>query len=87
MMADPENVLRKELDYYKTHRDELLSHYENKFVLIRDNELLGAFDNPQDAYAEAIKRFGNVPVLIKPVLKDERIEQIPALSLGILASV
>ncbi len=77
-------ALGKELEYFNAHRNELLQHYEGKFVLIKDSQFVGAFDTPQDAYEEGIKRFGNAPFLIKQVLKEELIAQIPALNLGIL---
>lgn len=77
-------ALEKELKYYQDHLDELLQHYEGKFVLIKGEQLVGAFDDPRDAYEEGVKRFGNTPFLIKRVQKEEHEEQIPALNLGIL---
>lgn len=77
-------ALQKELEYFNAHRNEWLKHYEGKFALVKDGQLAGTFDTPPDAYEEGIKRFGNTPFLIKQVLKEERVEQIPALNLGIL---
>lgn len=77
-------ALLSELEYFNSHRDELLKHYEGKFALVKDRELIAVFDDPQEAYQEGIKRFGNTPFLIKQVLKEEPTESIPALNLGIL---
>jgi hypothetical protein len=78
------SMFDKELAYYKEHRAEFLAKYEWKHVLIKGSELIGVFDSAEAAYAEGLHRFGNNPFLIKQVLREERIEQIPALSLGIL---
>ena len=73
-----------ELAYYNQHRAELLSKYEWKFLLIKGSELVGTFDSAQQAYQEGLGRFGNAPFLIKQVLREESVQRIPALSLGIL---
>lgn len=77
-------VLEEELAYYNQHREDLLSKYEGKFLLIKGSELVGSFENAEAAYQEGLRRFGNTPFLIKPVLREEPVHQIPALSLGIL---
>jgi hypothetical protein len=76
--------LTEELAYYDQHKAEFLSKYESKFVLIKGSELIGSYDSAEAAYFEGLRRFGNSPFLIKQVLREDRIEQIPALSLGIL---
>jgi hypothetical protein len=77
-------ALEEEMGYYAQHREDLLSRYEWKFVLIKGSELVGNFDNAQAAYQEGLRRFGNTPFLIKQVVREEKVHQIPALSLGIL---
>ena len=85
MAVEASNILKKELAYYKEHRDELLRQYEGKFVLIKEDKLLGVFDTDAAAYEEGIKRLGNTTFLIKAVLREEEpMAMIPALSLGIL---
>ena len=77
-------ALEEEIAYYTRHREDLLSKYEWKFVLIKGSELIGNFDNADTAYQEGLRRFGNSPFLIKQVVREEKVHQIPALSLGIL---
>jgi hypothetical protein len=79
-------MFEQELAYYNEHRAEFLSKHEWKYLLIKGRELIGVFDNPQAAYVEGLHRFGNNPFLIKQVLKEEPVQQIPALSLGILVA-
>ncbi len=77
-------ILEQELAYYNQHRADLLSKYEGKFLLIKGSELVGSFENAEAAYQEGLRRFGNTPFLIKQVLREERVEHIPALTLGIV---
>ncbi len=77
-------VLAKELKYFEDHKDELLKHYENQFVLIKDDQLVGAFTTEVEAYQAGIQRFGNQPFLIKKVTKEEEVVHFPALTLGLL---
>ena len=44
--------LEHEFNYYQEHREELLRLYEGKFVVIRGNQLLGAYDSELDAIRE-----------------------------------
>jgi len=76
--------LEKELEFYKSQYKELLSHYENQFVLIKGDKLLGSFTTDLEAYKAGLERLGNQPFLIKRVVKGEEIDRAPALVLGLL---
>jgi hypothetical protein len=79
MMADE---LAPELAYYTQHKEELLRHHAGAFVVVRGSELLGAFTTESEAYEAALKKYGNTPVLIRQVLRDEPRIQFPALVVG-----
>jgi len=79
-------MFEQELAYYNEHREEFLSKHEWKHLLIKGRELVGVFDDAQTAYVKGLSRFGNNPFLIKQVLREEPVQQIPALSLGILVA-
>lgn len=81
---DPTEELRPELDFFQAQKEELLRHFEHKFVLIRGRELHGSFDSFAAAYERGLELFGNVPMLIKRVERDEPPLSFPALTLGIL---
>jgi hypothetical protein len=83
-LKEAEAMLEKELKYFEDHKEELLKHYENQFVLIKDDQLIGAFTTEAEAYAAGIQKFGNQPFLIKRVTRDEEIVHFPALTLGLL---
>lgn len=74
------HVLEVELKTYEQHRDKLLGTAEGKYVLIRDDQVVGVFDSKMDAIAQGYQRFGNVPFLVKQVLRVE-VPQSFALSL------
>ncbi|MFQ5795149.1 MAG: hypothetical protein ACE5JP_08880 [Candidatus Bipolaricaulia bacterium] len=79
-------ALEKELEYYNAHKEELVEHYENQFVLIKDDSLKGAFTTESEAYEAGIRELGNQPFLIKLVVKDEteEVDYIPTLTLGLI---
>ena len=45
-------MFEEEMAYYNQHRQEFLSKYEWKYLLIKGSELLGTFNDAQQAYAE-----------------------------------
>jgi hypothetical protein len=77
-------MFEEEMKYYNEHRAELLSKYELKYLLIKGSVVAGGFDNSEEAYRDGLRRFGNTSFLIKLVLREEQVQQIPALRLGIL---
>jgi hypothetical protein len=76
--------LERELGFYKSQYKEFLSHYENQFVLIKGDKLLGSFTTDLEAYKAGLEQVGNQPFLITRVVKNEEIDQAPALVLGLL---
>ena len=64
-------VLDVELKTYEQHRDHLLGTAEGKFVLIRNDQVVGVYDSKMDAIAQGYQQFGNVPFLVKQILKIE----------------
>lgn len=79
-------ALETEINYYNSIKSELLKNYKGKYVLIIGAEQLGVFDRAEDAYAKGIELRGNVPMLIQSVEKDEKVEAIPCLALGLISA-
>ena len=65
------NMLDKELKTFDQQRETLLGSAEGKFVLIKDNIVVGIYDSKMDAIAQGYQQFGNVPFLVKQILKIE----------------
>lgn len=84
-MKEDDLALKDELKFFKAEVGELIDRYgEGKFVVVKGQDVRGPFDNHVNAYEAGIQEFGIVPFLIRRLAKQERIEQMPALSLGIL---
>lgn len=66
-----QTVLEQELKAYNEHHDELVGKAEGKFVLIRGTQILGTFDSKMDAIRQGYQQLGNVPFLVKHVLRVE----------------
>lgn len=76
--------LEKELALFDKMRPELLKSHEGKFVLMRGDEFLGAYDSAENAYTEGVKRFGRETFLVKKVSKEEEVYRNQALALGLV---
>lgn len=77
-------MLEQELAFYEEHRAEWLVKHPGKFVLVKSRELIGAFDDEDDALSEGARRFGLESFLVRRVQEVEELVQIPALTLGLL---
>ncbi len=49
------NQLKKEFEYYLAHQDEMVEKYDGKYIVIRDGEVLGAYDDELTAVTETQK--------------------------------
>jgi len=47
--------LEKEFEYYIKHQNELVEKYNDKYIVIKDQEVIGAYDSPSEAYNETKK--------------------------------
>lgn len=77
-------MLQKEVDFYETHLEDLLSNDEGQFVLIKGEEIIGIFDSENAAYTEGLEKLGNCPFLIRRIgkLEEQRVT-LPAYVLGL----
>ena len=48
-------ALEKEFEYYLAHQAELVEEFDGKFVVIKDDEVLGAYDSEIEAIEETMK--------------------------------
>lgn len=76
--------LETELQTYESQKKDLLGKSEGKFVLIKGREILGVYDSPEAAYSDGLRRLGNVPMLIKRIMREEPSVWVPALQLGLI---
>lgn len=76
--------LKEELHFYQKNKDKYLKYYLGQFVLIKGEKMVGNFTTEEEAYKAGVERFGNTPFLIRQVLKEEPINAIPALTVGLM---
>ncbi len=50
-----DSPLKKEFEWYIAHQAELVEQYNGKFIVIKNGEILGAYDNELTAITETQK--------------------------------
>ncbi len=48
-------VLENEFNFYVEHQEELVKKYDGKVIVLKDNKVIGVFDNDHDAVNEISK--------------------------------
>jgi hypothetical protein len=64
-------MLEKEFKYYTDHQEELLKKYSGKFIVIKGEEILGAYDGELEAYSETKSKHEVGTFLIQKVTPGE----------------
>lgn len=75
--------LEQERKYFEANRGDWERVHLGKFALVKDQELIGVFDDAATAVAEGSKRFDAAPYLVRRIGDREEVD-IPALTLGVL---
>lgn len=65
------DYLQKQLEYFKSHQNELVDKYRGKFLVIKDQEVKGAYNTEMEAYAYAKEKFGLGNFLIQQCLPGQ----------------
>lgn len=47
--------LKDDYDYFNEHKDELVKQYSDKFIVIKDKNIIGVYDDQVSAYTETTK--------------------------------
>lgn len=80
-MAD---VLETEKSFLVSHQKELAEEHPGKFLLLKGNQVFGAFETYEQGVIEGTTKFGAGPFLVRSVnaTSDADAPSIPALSVG-----
>lgn len=62
--------LNKEYEFYKQHRNELLESHRGKFLIIKDQKLVGVYETEAEAYQAAIKKYELGTFLLQECLEE-----------------
>jgi hypothetical protein len=49
-------MLEKEFHYYLDHQDELVKRYNNRFIVIIKDQVVGDYGSLEQAYIESVKK-------------------------------
>lgn len=77
-------MLEAELNFFQKHKTDWSTRFPGKFVLVKHEQLIGAFDTYEAALVEGARRFKLQSFLVRPVDQPDREVRIPALILGLL---
>lgn len=77
-------MLERERQYYEVHVEDWAKANSGKFVVVKDESLVGFFDSLDDALAAGASRFGLSSYLVRQVGQGEETVTIPGLTLGLL---
>lgn len=50
-------MLDKQLQYYISNQTELVKKYKGKFLVIKDEAIVGVYDSEIEAYTESVKKY------------------------------
>jgi hypothetical protein len=77
-------MLETELKYLSEHKDDLNKEYPGRFLVIKGQEVSGAYETREAALTGAIEKHGLTNVLIRRPEDAEETISIPALTYGLI---
>jgi hypothetical protein len=77
-------MLEKEIRIYEQNLSEWLKSNSEKYVLIKNRDVIGFYSTFNEALEEGTRLFGLQSFLIRQILPSQEEIKIPALTLGIL---
>jgi hypothetical protein len=77
-------VLEQERAFYTAHEAEWMAAHPSRFVVVKGERLLGAFDSIEEALAAGAAAFGPQSFLVRRLGEEPTEVNVPALTLGLL---
>jgi hypothetical protein len=66
-----ENTLDRELEFFKQNQESLVEEHHDQVLVIKDQELVGVYDNKLEAYQSASENFEPGSFLIQEAVSGE----------------
>lgn len=63
--------LKKDFQFYKDHQNDLVKEYKGKYVVIKNQQVVGVYNTEIEAYEEAQKKYELGSFLIQLVEEGE----------------
>lgn len=64
-------MLKQEFEYYLAHQNDLVEKYNGKFIVIKNQAVVGVYDSEIEAYTESVKTMELGTFLIQECLPGE----------------
>ncbi len=77
-------LLERERAFYTAHEAEWMATHPGRFVVVKDERLLGAFDSMEEALAAGAAAFGRQSFLVRRLGEKPAELSTPAPTLGLL---
>ena len=77
--------LREEIEYFQKHLDEWMETHRGKWVVVKNQEVLGFYDTFKTADKQGMEAYGAEPFLVRQVKRDHSFSA-PAYAHGLLGS-
>ena len=68
-------MLDKEYEYYLAHKDELVAKHNDKFVAIKDGQVVGVYASRPEAIEKTAKVHPLGTFLIQHITKEEEVQR------------
>lgn len=68
-------MLEKEFQYYLDHLLEIITKHNGKFVVIKDERVIGAYDTENEAYEKTIETNELGTFIIQQALPEDKQEK------------
>ncbi len=65
-------MLEKEYEYYQNNKKNLISNYLNKYIVIKNNDILGAYNSMEEAVKKSLVDNALGTFLVQFVEKEEQ---------------
>lgn len=79
-------MLDRERKLFVAHAEEWAKTYPGRFLVVKDETLVGNFATIDEALAAGARRFGLQPFLVRRAGEKEETVSVPALTLGLIAN-
>ncbi|MBN1572646.1 MAG: hypothetical protein JW984_05545 [Deltaproteobacteria bacterium] len=76
-------ALKIEMETYEKNKEELIGKAEGKFVLIKNDEVVGIYENRMDAIKQGYEKYGHEAFLVKQIFRIETPSNFVSNLLGI----
>jgi hypothetical protein len=77
-------MLETERNFFQQNREDLLRRFPGKFVVIKEQQVLGAYESIQHALSAGAREYGVTSFLVRRTDQAPEEVSIPALALGLL---